>query len=193
MPVIPQDPDQFFDVWLPSSFQDLPPEFKSKPAAGAVVFHVGARQPYALRLTQGAFVLSREVPGDTIVQVSVSEADFAPVLVRGAELVSQAEPERRLMVLRALTLDAERIELVRGVRGNLAFVLTDGDLNHRVVLTPSVTRPVLDTPECSVRCQLADFLALQRGESNPFELMMNGKIQISGDAQIPMALSSLLM
>jgi hypothetical protein len=190
---IPDDPREFFDTWLPEAFGAGASNLSGKSSPGSVVFRVGAREAISVRLASGVIVTAPGVPSDTIVQVSLAERDFGPVIVRGAELLAQAsESEQRLFVLRALTLEAERAELIRGVRGSVAFVLAEGAGEHRIVLTPGVAPPSLDSAECSVRCELADFLALQRGDVNPFELMMNGKIQISGDAQIPLALSSLL-
>jgi len=191
MSAIPQDPEEFFGEWLPRNFAAVTSPGQSAP--GAVVFEVGARPPFALRWVAGKFELAREVPADTIVRVTLPESDFVPVVVRGAELVNQAEPERKLVVLRALTLDAERIATIREVRGSLALLLNDGPSSHRVVLTPGNVKPELDAPACTIRFELEDFLALQRGETNPFELMMNGKLQITGDAQLPLSLSGLLM
>ncbi|MGC4091832.1 MAG: SCP2 sterol-binding domain-containing protein [Polyangiaceae bacterium] len=98
-----------------------------------------------------------------------------------------------MLVLRALTLDAERVGLIRGVVGSVAFYLRSDAGEHQLLLTPGTQSANAAAPECSVRCQLSDFLAMQRGDANPFELMMSGKIAISGDAQIPMALSSLFV
>jgi len=193
MSAIPHDPEEFFGQWLPRSFAAVTSPMPAQSAPGAVVFAVGARPPFSLRWAAGKFELAREVPADTIVQVTLSENDFVPVVVRGAELVNQAEPERKLVVLRALTLDAERLATIREVRGSLALLLNDGSSSHRVVLTPGTAKAELDAPACTIRFQLQDFLALQRGETNPFELMMNGKLQITGDAQLPLSLSGLLM
>jgi hypothetical protein len=194
MLALPKDPDAFFGVWLPQSFERLLAKLGEMSSLGAVVFHVGDRPPTAVRLQRGALVVAREVPNDVIVQVSLVEQDFEPILVRSAERVADAaNPDQQLAMFRALTLDAERIELIRQVPGRVAFVLSAAGQEHRVLLTPGRGVPDLSAAECSVRCALDDFLAMQRGEANPFELLMNGKIQISGDAQIPMALSSLLV
>jgi putative sterol carrier protein len=48
-------------------------------------------------------------------------------------------------------------------------------------------------PECEVSCEADAFWGLQTGTTNPLELLMSGKLRISGDAQIPMALSSLFV
>jgi putative sterol carrier protein len=44
-----------------------------------------------------------------------------------------------------------------------------------------------------VSCEADAFWGLQTGATNPLELLMSGKLRISGDAQIPMALSSLFV
>ncbi len=193
MVAVPSDPVEFFQTWLPQHFASFQASLGDGSSPGAVAFRVGEREPIAVRLRAGSVVASGGVPADTIVQVSLSEADFEPILVRGAELLSaQRGSEGQLAVLKALTLDKERAELIRGVPGSVAFVLAATDREHRVVLTPGAAAPPA-AAACTVRCQLSDFLAMQRGEANPFELMMNGKVQISGDAQIPMALSTLLV
>ncbi len=194
MGAVPRTPEEFFGSWLPSSFATLQKQLGSVSSPGAIVFAVGARPPLSVRLLGGELKVTEGLPDDTIVQVRLGEAAFEPVFVRGAEWVSGDldNSEHKLALLRALTLDAERIGLIRGVPGSVAFILSDDQASHEVWLTPGVQTPNASA-ECTVRCLLSDFLAMQRGESNPFELMMNGKIQISGDAQIPMALSSLLV
>lgn len=194
MLAIPKDPDQFFAVWLPGSFRPILEKLPGSSSPGAVVFHVGSREPLAVRLLNGELQTAVGVADDAIVQVSLSEEDFEPILVRGAErLAESAESGSTLAVLRALTLDGERVALIREVAGSVAFVLAVEGGEHRVVLTPGAAQRNVAAAECTVRCTLEDFLAMQRGDANPFELMMNGKIQISGDAQIPIALSSLLV
>jgi len=195
--VVPRDPETFFRDYVRSQFAELGAGLAGKSSAGAVVFRVGTRPPISVRLLDGSLDVSQGVPEDTIVQITLDEPDFEPVLVRGAELLAThaegANAERQLAVLKALTLDRDRLELIRSVRGSVAFVLSGDAAQHRFVLTPGAATPNAQATECTVRCALSDFLAMQRGAANPFELMMNGKIQISGDAQIPMALSSLLV
>ncbi|MFZ5895980.1 MAG: SCP2 sterol-binding domain-containing protein [Myxococcota bacterium] len=195
MPEVPTDPTQFFTAWLPAAFEPLAARLGAQNSPGALVFQVGDGAPLAIRIDQGRIVVATGSPNDAIAQVRLSEGAFEPIIVRGARMLSSAETsgETHLLVLRALTLDAERIALIRGVVGSVAFILTDDSGEHRLLLTPGTQAPNLTAPECSVRCPLADFLAMQRGETNPFELMMSGKITISGDAQIPMALSSLFV
>lgn len=192
---VPTDPAEFFGTWLPKTFEPLAAKLAQQNSPGAIVFQVGDREPTAVRIEGGRIAVANGIPSDTIAQVRLSEGAFEPIVVRGAELLSseQKSSDAQLLVLRALTLDAERVALIRGVNGSVAFILKSDAEEHRLLLTPGTQLPNLATPECSVRCQLSDFLAMQRGETNPFELMMSGKIMISGDAQIPMALSSLFV
>jgi putative sterol carrier protein len=194
---VPHDPDTFFRSYVPESFAPIAAKLGAVTSPGAVVFRVGERAPIAIRLSAGTLAIAEGLPADSIVQVSLSEADFEPILVRGTEMIhelgSGASPDRQLAVLKALTLDRERVDQIRLVQGSVAFVLAAEGAEHRVVLTPGSVTPNLSASECTVRCAISDFLAMQRGSANPFELMMNGKIQISGNAQIPMALSALLV
>lgn len=195
MSPVPVDPAEFFGRWLPEAFEPLAARMATQSSPGALVFQVGEHAPLALRIELGRITTSEGVPSDTIAQVRISEGAFEPIIVRGAEMLSaeQKSSESHLLVLRALTLDAERVGIIRSVPGSVAFMLKGAAEEHRLLLTPGTQTPNVQAPECTVRCQLEDFLAMQRGETNPFELMMNGKIQISGDAQIPMALSSLFV
>lgn len=192
MTSVPSSPEDFFGSYVPETFARVT-ELRAVTSPGAVVFRVGAREPFAFRLVAGRIQALRELPGDTLLQATLAEEDFDPILVRGAEQLElgAGAPERKLAAFRALTLDAERASLIRSVEGSLALEL-EAERTHRLLLTPGV-RPVRAEAECTVRCKLADFWSMQRGEANPFELMMNGKIQISGDAQIVMSMSSLFV
>ncbi|HEY4102702.1 MAG TPA: SCP2 sterol-binding domain-containing protein, partial [Polyangiaceae bacterium] len=150
---------------------------------------------WAYRLAAGKLAVEAGAPGDAIVCITVPEASFAPIVLAGAErLTGEAlSPERQLLAFRALTLDAERAALIRGVAGSVAFAVVDGAHTHRVFVTPGSAEPNLAAPECEVSCAADSFWALQSGALNPFELLMSGKLTIKGDAQIPMALSSLFV
>lgn len=191
MTTVPHDPQAFFADYVPATFSRVAQGAPTQTSPGAVVFRVGSLT-VALRLNAGRVETATDVPDDTLVQVSLSEADFEPIVVRGAEELERlASRDRQLAVLRALSLDAERAALVRAVPGSLAVELT-GERTHRLTLTPGNRAP-RDVAECTVRCALTDFWGMQRGQTNPFELMMNGKIQITGDAQVVMALSPLFV
>ncbi|HLV67499.1 MAG TPA: SCP2 sterol-binding domain-containing protein [Polyangiaceae bacterium] len=190
---LPSSPEDFFERFLPALIAPHAEKLRGVTSSGAVVFLVGERAPIAIRLVDGELQRAEGVPADALVQVRISDADFAALLEHAAPALGAATPdEKKLIALRSLLLDAERAALVRATPGSAALELAFPDCVRRVVLRPGA-EPIGEAAECTVRIDAADFRALQKGETNPFELMMNGKLQISGDAQILMSLSSLFL
>jgi putative sterol carrier protein len=155
------------------------------------VFHVGA-DSYALRLDAGKLLVARGPATDAILQVSMSDADFAE-LIQQAEALFASAANDRLLALRSLSLDAERAKMIRNVDGSVAFEITDGDLVRSLLLSPGVAVAGSAPPACTVRVAASDFWALSRGDKNPFELLMDGKIRMQGRMDVAMALSSVLV
>jgi putative sterol carrier protein len=122
----------------------------------------------------------------------VSAPDFKPIFVRGAELEDDEafSPDRQILAFKVLTVDLERIKLVRAVRGNVAFVIKSEGETHRIIVTPGSAKPDFDRPDCRLECAIGDFIDMQTGRKNPVELAMAGKVRIIGNAQLPLALSS---
>ncbi len=191
---VPSSPEAFFGSYIPARFSELS-GLGQASSAGSVVFSVPGAGAWAYRLTLGKLVVEAGAPADAIVRITVPDASFAPIVLAGAErLTGEAlSPEKQLLAFRALTLDSERAALIRGVSGSVAFAVVDGASTHRVFVTPGSAEPNVAAPECEVSCEAASFWALQSGTMNPFELLMSGKLSIKGDAQIPMALSSLFV
>ena len=130
-----------------------------------------------------------------MVRITIPQASFEPIVVRGTERMAglALAPEKQMLAFRALTLDAERLTQIRSVVGSVSFAVLDGKSSHRVYVTPGSAEPNLAQPECEISCESEAFWGLQTGTQNPIELLMSGKIKIAGDAQIPMALSSLFV
>jgi len=185
----PSTPREFFEDYLPGWFSSGVGGQASSP--GALVFHVGA-QTFALRLEQGKLRVSQGGVNDAILQVSLSEPDFAELIRQGEPLFQSAATDR-LLALRSLSLDAERAKLIRNVDGSVAFEIADGELVRTLLLSPGVALAGSEPPACTVRVAAADFWALSRGDKNPFELLMDGKIRMQGRMDVAMALSSVLV
>jgi putative sterol carrier protein len=185
----PTNPREFFEAFLPGWFGQNAAAGASSP--GALVFHVDA-EIYALRLEAGKLVVSSGDGAEAILQISVSAADFAE-LIRGAQPLLDAGKSDRLLALRSLTLDAERAKMIRSVDGSVAFEITEGESVRTLLMTPGASAVGAAAPACTVRVAAADFWALSRGEKNPFELLMDGKIRIQGRMEVAMALSSVLV
>lgn len=155
------------------------------------MFHIGD-ESYALRVSDSKLQVTGAPTTDAILQVSMSAADFAELVHQAEALFSQAANDR-LLALRALSLDAERAKLIRNVDGSVAFEIADETQLRTLLLSPGVAVAGGSPPACIVRIGAADFWALSRGESNPFELLMEGKIRLQGRMDVAMALSSVLV
>jgi putative sterol carrier protein len=63
---------------------------------------------------------------------------------------------------------------------------------HRVVLSIGATTPKPDAPDCEIECSLADLWSIQSGSVNPFQLLLDGKIRIKGNAELALAVGAAL-
>jgi putative sterol carrier protein len=194
MSVVPETPDEFFLTYVPQRFETVKGSVAGKSSAGCLTFRVGDAA-WSLRVKSGELQVSSGMTQDVILQISVPERDFKAIVVRGAEL-QEREPlnaEQQLLAFKVLTIDAERLALVRGVRGSMAFIVNDGGTPHKLVVTPGNAVPNLAEPECRLECLMSDFMDMQTGKLNPMQLAMSGRIRIIGNAQIPMALSGVFI
>ena len=185
----PASPREFFESYLPGWFAAASPSQVTSP--GALVFHIGA-ESYALRLAAGKLQVKSGTAADAILQVSMAPADFAELIRQGDALFDSGASDR-LLALRSLSLDAERAKLIRNVDGSVAFEIADGEQVRTLLLSPGVAIAGGAPPACTVRVAASDFWALSRGEKNPFELLMDGKIRMQGRMEVAMALSSVLV
>jgi putative sterol carrier protein len=195
MSSVPESPDPFFREYIPKRFEGVKAGLAGKTSAGAMTFRVLDVGEWSLRLKNGELEVSVGPAEDVVLQVSVSAEDFKPIFVHGAELQEgePLRPDQQILAFKVLTVDAERVKLVKSVPGNVAFVVRDGDRAHRVVVTPGSGAANLETPDCRLECLMSDFMDLQTGKRNPMELAMAGKIRIIGNAQLPIALSSVFV
>jgi hypothetical protein len=190
----PRSPREFFEAYLPSWFAG-PGGAQAASAGvtspGALVFHVGP-DSFSLRLESGKLLVSSGGSTDAILQVSLSEADFGELMRQAAPLFESGASDR-LLALRSLSLDAERAKMIRNVDGSVAFEISEADVVRRLLLSPGVAVAGGSPPACTVQVAAADFWALSRGDKNPFELLMDGKIRMQGRMDVAMALSSVLV
>jgi len=162
---------------------------------GSVTFAVPEVGIWSFRMRVGRLLCEPGLPSDPVVRITIPLASFEPIVVRGTERMAglALSPEKQMLAFRALTLDAEKVAQIRGVVGSVSFAVLDGQVSHRVYVTPGNAEPNLVKPECEISCESEAFWGLQTGTQNPIELLMSGKLKIAGEAQIPMALSSLFV
>jgi len=191
---VPAAPEAYFTHYIPARFSGMP-GFERVSSEGSVVFAVPEVGVWAFRMRLGQLTHELGVPSDAVVRITIPLVCFEPIVVRGTERMSglSLSPEKQMLAFRALTLDAERVAQIRSVVGSVSFAVLDGAHTYRVYVTPGTAEPNLAAPECEVSCESDAFWGLQTGTQNPIELLMSGKIKIAGQAQIPMALSSLFV
>ena len=192
---VPDTPKEFFTEYVPARFESVKEGLAGKSSSGSMVFRVSGVGEWSLRLKDGELIVKDGAEDDVIIQVTVSEEDFKPIIVQGA-VMQEGEtirPEQQVMAFKALTADSERAKLVQQINGTVAFVIDDDGKRHQLAITPGKGTPKLDAPDCKLECKMSDFIDMQTGKQNPMQLAMGGKIRIVGNAQIPMALSSVFV
>ncbi len=192
---VPETPREFFTSFIPSQFETVKQGLGAKTSSGSMVFRVEGVGEWSLRLENGELVVKDGMEEDVIIQVTASQADFKPIFVQSA-VMQQGEvmrPEQQVMAFKALTIDNERANLVRGINGTVAFVIDDQGKQLKLAITPGKGTPKLDAPDCRLECKMSDFIDMQTGKQNPMQLAMSGKIRIVGNAQVPMALSGVFV
>jgi SCP-2 sterol transfer family len=191
---VPHSPEPFFTHYIPARFSGLP-GFERVSSEGSAVFAVPDVGVWSFRLRNGQLIQEPGVASDAVVRITIPQTSFEPIVVRGTERMAglALAPDKQMLAFKALTLDAAGIAQIRSVVGSVCFAVLDGATTHRVYVTPGTAEPNLIKPECEISCESEAFWGLQTGTQNPIELLMSGKIKISGEAQIPMALSSLFV
>ncbi len=196
MSEIPETPSAFFTEFLPAQFAALPPSVQAtiagKSSQGALICRVPGAGEWSLRLDKGALQVTTGAAQDAVLQLTIDEADFAPLLVEGARAHATQTPsiEKQVLAFKVLLIDAERARLVRSIPGSLTFAIKDADRVRKINLTPGNRVPKIDNAECRIDCIMSDFRDMQTGKQLPMQLFMNGKMKMVGNAQIPMALST---
>ncbi len=188
----PRSPARFFGEYVPAHFAALESALRDRSSPGSIAFEVGD-ESWSLKLEAGKVVATQGVAADTLLCVTLAQADFEPVIVDGAaRLDENAGLERQLVAGRALALDEERARMLRESGGSVLLRLAGAASTHRVLVSVGGTKPKPDAPDCEIDCSLADLWAIQSGTANPFQLLLDGKIRIQGNAALALAVGAAL-
>jgi hypothetical protein len=189
---VPRSPARFFGDYVPAHLARIGSAFRDQSSPGAIVFEIGD-EAWSLKLEQGKVVVQSGIASDALLRLTLSASDFEPVIVRGAErLDEQAGIERQLVAARALAIDEERARLLRDTGGSVLLLLSSDAGEHRVVVSIGGTTPKPDAPDCEIEVSLADLWSIQSGSVNPFQLLLDGKIRIKGNAELALAVGAAL-
>lgn len=194
MSEVPRSPERFFGEYVPGELARLGASLGKLSSVGAVVFDLGAAGAWSLRIANGTPSVQSGVASDPLVRVTLAAADFEPIVVEGAEKIGGNDAAgRELVAARVLTVDADRARMLREAPGSVALKLKSATgAEHRLTITLGTAQPKPEAPDCEVECALEDFWALQGGQKNAFQLLMDGKLKMTGKVELAMALAAAL-
>jgi hypothetical protein len=188
---IPRSPARFFGEYVPEHFAGMGSALSERSSPGAIAFEVG-EEAWSLRLQAGRVKVEPGIAADTLLRMTLSAADFEPVIIAGVERLEESGLERQLVAGRALAIDVERARLLRETGGSVLLSLASGTTTHRVLVSVGGTTPKPDAPDCEIECALVDLWSIQSGSGNPFQLLLDGKLRIKGNAELALAVGAAL-
>jgi hypothetical protein len=203
LPASPIPASEFFERFLPKAFAEaeLPDEIRAVDLVLGVRLEGQGGGEWLVHLRAGSVRVepgSREVAAFTVVQ-SVEDWRGALWEGRGGAIGRQAAAVFQpgaLSVARAGELGApspEALAQMRGLSGLVRMCVTGGeggDWSLGLKLGPGEI-PAEPTTTVSLRAEDAD--ALERGELNPLEAFLGGRIQIAGDVTLLMQMQAIQM
>jgi hypothetical protein len=191
---VPRDPESFLTEYLPARVTAAKDLLGPVTSTGSVTARVPGAGEWSLRLVEGALQIVRGMEDDVMLQITVPAEDFDVLLVEPCERFEEHErsPLLRLGPLRALAAKPDVARLVRHVPGSVLFIARIGDVKHRLLVTPGRREGKLDSAECTIDCKLDDLLDAQEAGVPLMQLFVSGKLRITGNVQIAMALAGVL-
>src|SRR3954471_15068378 len=117
---VPVSPEPFFTQYIPARFSGLP-GFERVSSEGSAVFAVPEVGVWAFRLRNGTLGCEPGVPSDAVARITIPQASFEPIVVRGTERMAglALAPDKQMLAFKALTLDPERVAQIRSVVGSV--------------------------------------------------------------------------
>ena len=186
------DPREFIEEVLVARAAHLSDRLAGRTSLGSVVLSVPSRGQWSLRIVEGRLEVTRGLDDDALLQVTVLEEDFGPLVAASLERTPDAEQSMASGALKALSLDARTARGLRHMPGSVAFVVEDGAVRRRVLVSPGLRAADMDAPDCTVTCTMDDYIAMQTGSAQPMQLFADGRLRLTGNVQLALALSGLL-
>jgi hypothetical protein len=210
--IVPDPPERFLVEFLPAFVAELgaPPDSaapgsegtrrprRGPSGAGIVVRVVGAGE-WTLRLVDRKLLVAPGVAADVALQLSLRAEDFGPLIVEPTRrgLVTAPAGARataaRSFWTRLARFDDETVDLLQRQEGRILVRVDDAGTSRNVALTPGARQYSLDTAECCIDCELSALEEVQTKRKSPLDLFYDGRIRITGDAQIALAMAGLFL
>ena len=102
---IPSSPETFFSQYIPERFSGLP-GFEQVSSVGSVAFAVPEIGVWAFRMRVGELLCELGLPSDPVVRITIPQASFEPIVVRGSERMAARAASRDPASMRSATASA---------------------------------------------------------------------------------------
>lgn len=193
-------PSDFFENYLPRQFekhlQNVDLKGMAISQSGVVIQVVGAGQ-WTVSIQDTRLRIATEPQAQCALQLTVAEADFMAFFAKFSGQLEQADPQSLMrseqLTKRLARWDEETTRLVRAVPGSILLKVDDDGTPRAIAITPGSQKPSLQSGACTVACRLSDLQALHSGATNPLGLLAEGKLRVTGDAQIAMGLAGIFL
>ena len=203
-PPSPVSPSEFFSDFLPKAFAEagLPPGAESLGMQLGIMLTGPGGGEWVFEVADGSLRVARAPRAGTAFTVCQSVADWRGALWegRGGAIARQAmsifrpgqRPAQGLGALGGPPSPAALAQL-GGVEGSIRLVVSGGpggDWQVEFKLGPG---KIPETPTTTVTLLADDADRMERGELNPMEAFMAGRIQVAGDMTLMMQLQAAQM
>jgi hypothetical protein len=188
---VPPDPIAFVEEYLPARARALGEALGGLSSVGSVVFRVVDVGEWSLRLVDGELEVLRGVEDDVLMQVTVTEDDFVVLVVDSIRKLTESGRRGPAGALGVLSLDPRTARGLRHMPGSVLLSVDDAGTPRRVLLTPGVGRADMSAPDCTIGCTMADYVAMQTRREDPMQLFANGRLRLTGNVQLALALAGL--
>lgn len=185
-------PSDFFTKELPEQMAGAAEGIDEGP--GQICFEVTGEGLWSLGITGGEIEVTEGRHEDTLVQVTLDGSDWEAAVKRlqeggGMGPLSAAGGGGGMA---AMLKNPQAASTLKAAQGTLKVVTTDGDKQDWVAVTFGGAEPNVETPRATLSMSREIAEQMAKGEANPQELFMSGKIQITGDMMMLMQLAPVL-
>lgn len=200
LPPAGTSPQDFFESFIPQAFKanPLPEEAKQIELTLGVKLDGDGGGEWRYELKGGDLTVSRGATDDAAFTIVQSVADWRGALWEGRGGAFGKQSQAMFQpgggaAAGAGAMAPAALQQLQMLRGLIRMVVTGGpggDWSVGFKLGPG---PIPEPPTTTVTITAADADALERGELDPMQAFMSGKIQIAGDMTLLMQMQAIQM
>lgn len=179
-------PGEYFKTELPQQFASIAEGVDEGP--GRICFEITGEGLWSMGIKDSAIEVTDGRHEDTLVQVTLDGSNWEKAVER---LEDGGMGPVGADTLATMIKNPAAVSTLKAAQGTLK-VVTTGDDDEWVAVTFGGAEPNVETPRATLSMTREVAEQMGRGEANPQELFMSGKIQIIGDMMMIMQLAPVL-